>query len=513
MANVPCRGVTSSRALDASASTRVEAGARYTLFSRLNMIFHLVLVHGTGARGADWTQEERSTLRKHLKQVFGDQVSFSSPGWSGRNTYQDRVDGAGILRDEVKKTARDGRVPILVGHSHGGSLIAHALADDEELCEQVSGVIFLATPFVHARPLPLGRHLPKGPALLAGLLCALAVVLGGLWLIAAAGWPEERNRALSAIAFGLPFAGLFIWWATFRTVGRFLGVSEGRITKRTKERLAELVDQLDLSALETHGLNRKALIIRSTADEAASGLAAAQLAGRIASDVPSLTWKLPQWGWERLERRIGLDRAEPPGWAVWGFVLLMLTAALGFSIRGAAWLSEWPMLRLIDTQIRDVSSSVSQTLFAAFLWVANGVVLLLLFTVPLIVIGIPLKLASLLLYGLRGWPVLQAFYVELSVEPAPPGEWRVHQLDAKHYESEVERAREQHLRQDLAARVGHDSVDVERATRVAVTYVQESAAGAQEETTLAHSLVYDDPRAHRAIEKWLKHLSARLSGT
>ena len=87
---------------------------------------------------------------------------------------------------------------------------------------------------------------------------------------------------------------------------------------------------------------------------------------------------------------------------------MMLTAVLGFSIRGAAWLSEWPMLRLIDTQIRDVSSSVFRTLLTASVWVACGVVLLLLFSVPLIVIGIPLKLASLLLYGRRRWPLFQS---------------------------------------------------------------------------------------------------------
>ena len=65
---------------------------------------------------------------------------------------------------------------------------------------------------------------------------------------------------------------------------------------------------------------------------------------------------------------------------------------------------------------------------------------------------------------LRGWPVFQAFYVELSVEPAPPGEWRVHQLDSMRYESAV----------------------------------------TQGETTLAHSFVYNDRRAHRAIEEFLK---------
>jgi pimeloyl-ACP methyl ester carboxylesterase len=427
------------------------------------MNYHLVLVHGTGARGAEWTRPE-SALCRHLTRAFPDQVSFSSPEWTGRNTFQARVDGAKKLREEVQKATRDGRVPILVGHSHGGSLIAHALAREGALCREVGGVVFLATPFIHARQLPLGRHLPKGPALLAGLLCAIAVFVAGLWVIASAGWPGNGSRVLSTLAIGLVYLGLFIWWVTFREVGRFLGVSNGLITKRTTEKLAALVGQLDLGELESRGLNKRALLIRSTADEAASGLAAVQLLGRIASDLPSLTWKLPRSVWEWFCRRAGLDGPEPPGWVARSFGLVVLLAAAGFSIRGAAWLSEWPALRLIDAQLRDVSSSAVRTVFTAFVWMANGVVLLLLATVPLIAIGIPLKLLGLLLYGLRGWPVLQALYIELSVEPAPPGEWRVHQLDAKSY-------------------------------------------GAQEENTWAHSLVYDDPRAHRAIEEWLKNLA------
>jgi hypothetical protein len=106
-------------------------------------------------------------------------------------------------------------------------------------------------------------------------------------------------------------------------------------------------------------------------------------------------------------------------------------------------------------------------------------------------------------YGLRGWPVLQALYVELSVEPAPPGEWRVHQLDSKHYESEVERAQQKELEANLAmALAGGDTADVEQAMRLAIASAEEKP----QDTALAHSFVYNDPRAHRAIERWLAEL-------
>jgi len=160
-------------------------------------------------------------------------------------------------------------VPILIGHSHGGSLIAHALANDERLC---------------------------------------------VLLLTLAGWMESQNSLIDAVAISVPFLGLFAWWATYQAVGRFLGVSDGLVTERTRRKLADLVNQLDLSPLEARGVNQRALVIRSTADEAASGLAAAQLAGRIASDAPSLAWKLPAWGWGTLRRWLGFDGKEhPPG--------------------------------------------------------------------------------------------------------------------------------------------------------------------------------------------------------
>jgi pimeloyl-ACP methyl ester carboxylesterase len=109
------------------------------------MRFHVV--HGTGARGADWTKPDRSSLCQYLEKALGrDHVSFSSPEWTGHNTYQARVDGARLLREEVQQVTGDGRVTILVGHSHGGSVIAHALAADEALRKRVDGVI-------HARAL------------------------------------------------------------------------------------------------------------------------------------------------------------------------------------------------------------------------------------------------------------------------------------------------------------------------------------------------------------------------
>jgi hypothetical protein len=334
------------------------------------MSVHVVLVHGTGAPGASWTDPDTSALCQHLKSAFGDAISFSRPQWSGRNTYQARVEGARTLRSEVAHGATEDRRTVLIGHSHGGSVVAYALAADETLCRDVAGAVFLATPFVHARPLPLGKHLPKGPALLAGLLCGMAIVLAGALLLSTTGWPDESSRAIDVVAFALPYVGFLAWWAVFRWLGRVMGVSDGLVTQRTKDRLSALVTPLDLSVLEARGVNRKALIIRSTADEAASGLATAQFTGRLASDLPSVVWLLPQRAWARITHRVGFDRAQPPGWAAWVFFSFVVAVLLALGIRSAAWLTDWELLQRVDAQIRTIGSSASDAAVAAF---ARGV--------------------------------------------------------------------------------------------------------------------------------------------
>jgi pimeloyl-ACP methyl ester carboxylesterase len=112
-----------------------------------SMPYHLVLVHGTGARGAPWTREPTSSLCAHLKAALGEPPSFSYSDWSGRNTHRAGADGARALIEHLRDEAPADRPLVLVGHSHGGSVIAHALVQDESLC-------------------------------LAGAVCAIAVVVG-----------------------------------------------------------------------------------------------------------------------------------------------------------------------------------------------------------------------------------------------------------------------------------------------------------------------------------------------
>ena len=76
----------------------------------------------------------------------GDQI-FS---WSGANSWVDRAIASQKLRDLVLTLVEDGWVCHLVGHSHGGNIIADAIP---EIIERVditrSRVITLGTPFIN----------------------------------------------------------------------------------------------------------------------------------------------------------------------------------------------------------------------------------------------------------------------------------------------------------------------------------------------------------------------------
>lgn len=441
------------------------------------MPYHLVLVHGTGARGAPWTREPTSSLCAHLKAALGEPPSFSHSDWSGRNTHLARADGARALIEHVRDQAPAGRSLVLVGHSHGGSVIAHALVQDTGLCQRVAGVVFLSTPFLHARLLPLAKHLPKGPAFLAGAVCGMAVVVGIIAaLVTATDWPGNPNPWFSGVALVGALAGFFTWAVVFERVGQWLGASEGGLSDGEAQAVAGLVEQVDLSVLEQRGVSARSLLVRSTADEAAGGLAAAQVLGRIASDVPALAWKLPAWLGRKLQAVTGFQGDEPPRWFISAFFAWLLAWFVGGCVALAAWLlPDWGAIHAADRALREMAAHVMGAGTQVWVWTVDMVVLILLTSVPLLVLGAPFKLLSLYAYGLRGWPVLRAMFLELSVEPAPPGSWRLHQLEANGFEP--------------AAMLAGQA--------------EKARVSASAETALAHSYVYDDARAHRVIARWL----------
>ena len=112
-----------------------------------------LLVHGTFARGANWTAPE-SPLCGALVSAANDldlAADIERIPWSGRNRVRDRIEAARKIDCALRRIDRDvSPHVVLVGHSHGGSAIAHFLRRRENV-PRVSGCAFLSTPFVATR--------------------------------------------------------------------------------------------------------------------------------------------------------------------------------------------------------------------------------------------------------------------------------------------------------------------------------------------------------------------------
>ncbi len=113
---------------------------------------HISLIHGTFAKNAGWT-EETSSFCKSIVAGLDIEATFSRPQWSGRNRAKDRIAAADELAASLNaaRSADPDCLQIAIGHSHGGSVLAYALARHPELAEFVAS-IFLSTPFIDARP-------------------------------------------------------------------------------------------------------------------------------------------------------------------------------------------------------------------------------------------------------------------------------------------------------------------------------------------------------------------------
>jgi triacylglycerol esterase/lipase EstA (alpha/beta hydrolase family) len=107
----------------------------------------VTLVHGTFARGAEWTRAGSvmwNTLERNLKDVV---VCYFD--WSGKNTHQARIDASEQLKNYVLDTAAiyPGSKHFFVAHSHGGNVVLYALRHPH-VRELVAGVITMGTPFI-----------------------------------------------------------------------------------------------------------------------------------------------------------------------------------------------------------------------------------------------------------------------------------------------------------------------------------------------------------------------------
>jgi pimeloyl-ACP methyl ester carboxylesterase len=143
--------------------------------SRMTKCVNITLIHGTFARNAAWTAEASSFCNSIVDGLHLD-ATFERLKWSGRNSLPDRILAADELATALREQQRvdPERAQIVIGHSHGGSILAHALSLHPELAPYVSGV-FLATPFIDARA--RRDWIATARLAIVAVLCLLVVIL------------------------------------------------------------------------------------------------------------------------------------------------------------------------------------------------------------------------------------------------------------------------------------------------------------------------------------------------
>jgi len=171
----------------------------------------VILVHGTGADLADdhgtaWWQiggklqtrlQDRGGPSWNVQPALFQRLTLHPSGeyflaedrifhWSGKNSERTRRAAARELAVELAKLEQNGKPYALVGHSHGGSVVWHAMLE-LYICgrtlSQLRAVVTLGTPFLRFGP---------SWALIRQLVLFLAAFVGALML--SKYWPEFWNQ-------------------------------------------------------------------------------------------------------------------------------------------------------------------------------------------------------------------------------------------------------------------------------------------------------------------------------
>ena len=93
---------------------------------------HVILIHGTAAgdpsdEGKRWWQMG-SSFTSELQRTLGTDYRVERPfHWSGANWESERSAAGRALLKRLRELEQAGASYHLVGHSHGGSVILHAL--------------------------------------------------------------------------------------------------------------------------------------------------------------------------------------------------------------------------------------------------------------------------------------------------------------------------------------------------------------------------------------------------
>ncbi len=128
----------------------------------------IITIHGTNAgrpndHGDQWWQKG-SLFQTRVQQLIAEPLEFEPFHWSGANSERQRRKAGARL---AKRIASNSDPPIVVGHSHGGSVAAHALfylrlKSRRHFAERLRALLTVGTPMLRFKstPNPLAQLRP-----------------------------------------------------------------------------------------------------------------------------------------------------------------------------------------------------------------------------------------------------------------------------------------------------------------------------------------------------------------
>ena len=147
----------------------------------------ILTVHGTGSsgpkEGTKWWQKG-STFEAHLRQLIAaedGEFKYQPVTWDGNNCESSRRTAAKKLAVEIAKLEQKKEAYIVIGHSHGGSIIANMVQDNFEPSDLIclSQVITIGTPYLTFRRRSLFSNLGlfgKSMFVFITWVCSLTVI-------------------------------------------------------------------------------------------------------------------------------------------------------------------------------------------------------------------------------------------------------------------------------------------------------------------------------------------------
>jgi len=361
-----------------------------------NARYVIHLVHGTWAKKAPWVQP-RSALSRALRERLPEGTRIFPFVWSGKNTNKARRSASERLLKKLALRVRnysDAR-HYIIGHSHGGNVVLHALAH-APFQDKIAGVVCLSTPFLVARMRDLGRHTWKH---------IVGAVLGPCFFVM--WWIVSRVLSQS-------------WWGLLESVvlGLVLSLALGSAIAFMKS-WREYGDKL-LRDLTSPKFNRdKTLIIRTPGDEASGGLDFFQLIARLTVALWVHTMSL----YERLE-------ATAKRWAKPKKNVIAVTAAVFLALVG--FICVVVVFKIGDNVVAAMGIIVLALVLLEAIFLALGRVEHA--TLPFLLLASAVMWPVILLLSVLllpfGWEVALAnILLDVTAETTPTGSWTLYLVE------------------------------------------------------------------------------------